>query len=268
MIDPFRVTRGVEVSNVKDFWNKNPLCASAVPYPIGTREYFQFYDNLREVNETVEFCYDFYEYKRFKGLNVLDVGSGNGYLMSRYALEGAHVHGIDITEVGVDLCRKRFQYMGLPGDFNVASAESIPYDNDSFDLVVSTGVLHHTPDTPAAVKEIFRVLKPGGRFITMFYYRDSLLYRYNFAVRSERQKVPIQQLVNEVDGVGNPKGDVYSKAELLMLLRDFSGHQMQVGLLQDWMLKPEVEEEIPPYILKFLEKSFGWFLYAKCNKPH
>lgn len=266
-MDPFRVTKDVEVSSVKSFWNQNPLCASAVPHPLGSKEYFEFYDKLREVNETVEFCYDFYEYKRFSGQNVLDVGSGNGYLMSRYALEGAFVHGIDITEVGVDLCKKRFNYMSLPGDFNVASAEEIPYDDNSFDLVTSTGVLHHTPDTPKAVREIFRVLKPGGRFITMFYYRDSLLYRYNFALRSERNRIPIQQLVNEVDGVGNPKGDVYSKVELLALLKDFIGHEMKVGLLQDWMLQPEIEQPIPPYILKYLESSLGWFLYAKCYKP-
>lgn len=268
-MDALRVTEDVSVSEVKKYWNENPLCASAIPYPLGSREYFNYFDNLREVNESVEFCYDFYEYKRWNEKKVLDVGCGNGYLLSRYALEGADVYGIDITETGIDLCQKRFSYLTLPyaGKFNVASAESIPFPDNTFDCITSTGVLHHTPNTPKAVSEIFRVLKPGGRFITMFYYRDSLLYRFAFTIRSERTGIPIQQFVNEVDGIGNPKGDVYSKVELAQLLRNFTGIEMRVGLLQDWMLMPESEQSIPNALLKPLEQYFGWFLYAKAYKP-
>jgi ubiquinone/menaquinone biosynthesis C-methylase UbiE len=57
------------------------------------------------------------------------------------------------------------EQLGLDVDGRVADAERIPYDDDSFDLVVGHAVLHHIPDVPAAFREVLRVLKPGGRFV-------------------------------------------------------------------------------------------------------
>jgi len=55
--------------------------------------------------------------------------------------------------------------LGLDVDGRVADAERIPYEDNTFDLVVGHAVLHHIPDLPAAFREILRVLKPGGRFV-------------------------------------------------------------------------------------------------------
>lgn len=257
----------VKIADVKQYWNANPLCASAIPHPLGSRDYFLYYDKLREANESLEFSYALHEYKSFAGKRVLDVGCGNGYVLGKYATEGADVQGIDITETAIDLCRKRFEYQGLRGKFDVANAEELPFPDNTFDCVCSMGVLHHTPNTQRAVDQIYRVLKPGGRFITMFYYRDSLMYRWAFAIRAENSGKPLQQFVNEVDGFGNPKGDVYSRRELAHLLRAFTPPEMFTGLLQDWMLQPELGEPMLPEVMKYLERWFGWFLYAKANKP-
>src|SRR6185436_14103404 len=55
--------------------------------------------------------------------------------------------------------------LGLEIDGRVADAESIPYDDDTFDLVVGHAVLHHIPDVEQSLREVMRVLKPGGRFV-------------------------------------------------------------------------------------------------------
>jgi SAM-dependent methyltransferase len=55
--------------------------------------------------------------------------------------------------------------LGLEVDGRVADAESIPYDDAAFDLVVGHAVLHHIPDVELALREVLRVLKPGGRFV-------------------------------------------------------------------------------------------------------
>src|SRR5215218_3441349 len=170
----------VEIEDVRNYWDDNPLSSAAIPYALHTPEYFEFYDTLRELNESVEFSYRLHEYSAFAGKKVLDVGSGNGYVLSKYAREGAEVYGVDLTPAAITLCQQRFALLGLRGHFDIANAERLPFADETFDCVCSMGVLHHTPDTAAAVAEIYRVLKPGGRLIVMFYHRDSVLYRVTF----------------------------------------------------------------------------------------
>jgi SAM-dependent methyltransferase len=256
----------VDIDDVRGYWDKNPLSSQAIPHPLHTPEYFDFYDKMRERNESVEFSYRLHEYRDFAGKKVLDVGSGNGYVLSRYALEGADVYGVDITPTGIDLCRRRFELMNLEGNFTVASAEALPFEDETFDCVCSIGVVHHTPDTEKALDEIHRVLKPGGRVILMVYHRNSALYQFKFRLERLLTGKSMQQLVNEVDGIGNPKGDVYSRAEFARLLDRYDDVDMFVGLLQGWMLAPRFTARIPDRWVRPFEKKVGWFLYAKGNK--
>jgi len=257
----------VQIQNVRSFWEANPLCASVIPYPLGTDEYFRYYDKLREVNENLRFSYQVHEYKNFSRQKVLDVGVGNGYVLSKYAQERAEVWGVDITETAIELCSKRFKLFGLRGKFLLANAEELPFQSGSFDCVCSMGVLHHTPDPAKAADEIFRVLKPGGRLIVMVYHRNSLLYRFKLPLMSLVSRRPLQQLVNDVDGVGNPKGAVFSKDELRRLLKKFRDLELLVGLLQGWMLFPGAARLFPDRLLRKFERYGGWFLYAKGRKP-
>jgi SAM-dependent methyltransferase len=252
------------VDDVRAYWEEHPVAAAAVPYELGTAEYFAHYDGLREANESLEFSYRLHEYRAFVGKRVLDVGCGNGYVLSKFAREGARTSGIDLTETGIDLSRRRFAFAGLPGEFVVGSAEDLPWPDDTFDCVTSMGVLHHTPDSARSVAEVYRVLKPGGRLIVMFYHRDSAVYR-RLQWRSRRSGKSLEVLVNEVDGVGNPKGDVYSRDELRALLGAFADLELSVGFLQGlpvgrWRVPPKV-------VLRPFASRWGWFLYAKGRKP-
>jgi 2-polyprenyl-3-methyl-5-hydroxy-6-metoxy-1,4-benzoquinol methylase len=132
----------VTIEEVRDYWDKNPLCASGIPHPIGSPDYFSFYDGLREANEPPEFSHELHEYPRFAGKRVLDVGCGNGYVLDRYAREGAEVFGVDITGTAVDLCRKRFALSGRKGDFRVADAEALPFEDGYFDCVCAIQAAH------------------------------------------------------------------------------------------------------------------------------
>jgi SAM-dependent methyltransferase len=254
------------LSSVRRYWQQNPVAANAIPHQLGTAEYFTYYDALREANEPPAFSARLHEYVAFAGRRVLDIGSGNGYVLSRYAMAGARVCGVDLTDTAIRLCRQRFALMKLRGEFTVGNAECLPFDDGTFDCVCSMGVLHHTPDTERAVSEVFRVLRPGGRVILMFYHRNSLQYRVKFPVMRWLKGKDIQESINEVDGVGNPKGDVYSRTELRRLMTQFTDIEMFAGVLP-WHIVPRVRSLVPPTAQQWLERQWGWFLYAKGTRP-
>ena len=252
---------------VRDFWQANPLCANGISHPLGSREFFEVYNGQREEIESVEYSYRLHEYKNFKDKKVLDVGCGNGYVLSKYATEGAEVFGVDITQASVDLCNKRFGYLGLKGHFQVADAQAIPFPDDTFDCVCSMGVLHHVPDTQKAINEIYRVLKPGGRLIVMFYHRNSAKYKLKYRVFSWFSGKSMEQLVNEFDGVGNPKGTVFSKQQLGKMLEQFSEIEMSVGYLETRDVILRGARFLPVNLFSPLARWIGWNLYAKARKP-
>ena len=252
---------------VREFWDANPLCATQIDHPLGSHEFFIEFDKLRESIELPEFSHRLHEYRAFRNKRVLDVGAGNGYVLSRYAMEGAIVTGVDITPTAVDLCKKRFEYLKLPGDFRVAEAAALPFPDATFDCVCSMGVLHHVPDTDAAVAEIFRVLKPGGRLIVMFYHRHSSQYQIKFRLVHFLKRREMQEMVNEFDGAGNPRGDVYSRKELRKVLGSFEIDEMFVGFLEGNMVLPRGGRFIPKWVLRIFAPVLGWNLYAKARKP-
>ena len=71
----------------------------------------------------------------------------------------------DLSPGMVKVATRNGQSLGLDIDGRVADAEGIPYDDDTFDLVVGHAVLHHIPDVELSLREALRVLKPGGRFV-------------------------------------------------------------------------------------------------------
>ena len=253
------------IDRVREFWEKHPVAAAAISHKIGTPKYFREYDRLREENEPSSFSRELHEYPCFRGEKVLDVGCGNGYVLSKYAAEGAAVYGLDLTQTGVQLSRKRFAQINLHGQFTVGNAEQLPYAGETFACVCSMGVLHHLPDIDKAIKEIHRVLMPGGRLIIMLYHRNSAIYRLGMLASHWRTGKPMEQMVREVDGAENPKGEVYSRADMRRLLARFADVECFAGLLRADMV-PTVGRLIPQHWWPRLERWCGWFLYAKARK--
>lgn len=107
--------------------------------------------------------------------DVLEVGVGLGADHQRFAEAGARLFGVDLTERSVAHTRRRLQDRGLASRLQVADAEDLPFADSSFDVVYSWGVLHHTPDTPKAVEEVRRVLRPGGVARIMIYHKYSIV---------------------------------------------------------------------------------------------
>jgi ubiquinone/menaquinone biosynthesis C-methylase UbiE len=117
-----------------------------------------------------------------KGKQVLEIGPGAGGHSALFARHGAVVTAIDITPSRAQATAAKFRLLGADAEGCRAmqgDAEALPFDDGSFDIVYSNGVLHHTADTEKAMDEVFRVLKPGGRAVIMLYCKSSWHYWIN-----------------------------------------------------------------------------------------
>src|SRR6185369_3888469 len=237
-----------------------------------------------------------------KNLRVLEIGCGLGTESAQFAQSGADYTGIDLTEAAVDLSRRRFELFNLPGKFRVADAEQLDFPDNSFDVVYSHGVLHHTPDTAAAVREIHRVLRPDGRAIVMLYHRDSYNYRVNISMlrRAGVQLLRWQPglklihlltgepesslqdharqlqtksnylkadefLSRNTDGAGNPLARVYSRTEARELFKDFAHIELRTYFLNKRWL-PILGTVLPRSLETKLAARWGWHLWFYATK--
>ncbi|HEX6541686.1 MAG TPA: methyltransferase domain-containing protein [Ktedonobacterales bacterium] len=104
------------------------------------------------------------------GDNVLDVGCGTGKLaleVERRVGRRGHVTGIDPSSEQIARARSKAARRNVPIDFQLGVIEHIAFPDQSFDVVLSTLMMHHLPDglKRQGLAEIFRVLKPGGRLV-------------------------------------------------------------------------------------------------------
>lgn len=162
---------------VRDFWNRNVCHVSFIKTPeSGSRAFF-------EEAEALRYRYHYHLLplfnqlaQQYPGGQLLEVGCGMGTDLLQLARRGFQVTGIDLTEAGIALAKQRFALYGCVADLRVGDAENLAFEDSTFDVVYSFGVLHHTPDTEQAVGEVWRVLREGGTTVVMLYHRHSLNY--------------------------------------------------------------------------------------------
>lgn len=96
---------------------------------------------------------------------LLDVGCGDGIYLVEAARCGAVASGVDISEAMLIVARRRAADAGVTVDLGFADAQALPFDDDSFDVVLGITVLCFVSDPQTAVAEMSRVLAPGGRLV-------------------------------------------------------------------------------------------------------
>jgi glycosyltransferase involved in cell wall biosynthesis/ubiquinone/menaquinone biosynthesis C-methylase UbiE len=211
------------------------------------------------------------EFANHRGDAVLEIGGGLGTDLAQFARHGALVTDIDLSSGHLALAQENFRLRGLEGRFIHQDAETLPFPDNSFDLVYSNGVLHHTPHTEQVVAEIYRVLKPGGKVIAMFYAERSLNYWRNIVVgHGLRETFLDRYSVGEVmsrtverSEIGaRPLVKVYSRRRLRQLFGDFTG----IAIVQRQLIPAEVPRKLSRIPARWLGRIVGWNLIIKAYK--
>lgn len=262
---------------VKSFW-ENAACGEAL--------YLQGFDsNHYEAQSQSRYQLEpyipaFAQFGTSRGLRVLEIGVGLGADHQRFAEAGAIMSGIDLTGRAIEHTRRRLSLSGLQSDLSTGDAECVHFPDETFDVVYSWGVIHHSPDTPRAIREILRVLKPGGCARIMIYHKWSLI---GFMLWLRYGLFRLQPLRSMADiyahHLESPGTKAYSIREAQDLFSAFSDVQVSTVLTHGDLLEGSAGQRHkgliltiarslwPRALLKHLFPSAGLFMLITAKRP-
>lgn len=263
-------------SNFK-WWQENPMTydwEGTVALEPGSREWFAEIDRRFLTSAYYAQGPNGEPFGRFlrtedvAGKEVLEVGCGMGTHASMLAQAGARLTAVDLTERAIEMTRRRFEVFNLEGRIERADAEHLQFANNSFNMVWSWGVIHHSSSMEKCLSEITRVLRPRGRLLLMVYYRPSLVYYMHAGLI---RGVLLGQLFRRsLDEIYTAASDgfyarVFNKAELNTLLAaDYEQVKLTViGLkgelfpIPRFRLKEKLEELTPDSLASAVLGKWG-----------
>lgn len=264
-----------EKRRAREQWGQDPCGAvHGEEHEFGTREFFDSVERHR-YTEYAPWMPSVMGFDEFAGARLLEIGCGMGSDLLQFARGGASVTGIDLTPRSIEITRHRFQLYGERGDFVLSDGEHLPFADESFDVVYSNGVLHHTPDTEGAVKEVHRVLKRGGTAKVMLYHKNSLNYWGEMIVRRGviggeflRGRSPqeiMSRWVEYSEHGGRPLVKAYSRRESRKLFEMFSDITIEV----EQLTRPELSflsRFVSDNLFQRLCRRIGWNVIITATK--
>lgn len=202
-------------------------------------------------------------YEQLKDKDVLEVGVGGG---SHAALLAAHARtftGIDLTETAIKNSQKRFELFALNGRLLRMDAEKMEFSNNSFDFIWSWGVIHHTSDPIKILKEMARIVRPGGMVKLMVYHRGWWnYYLTGFLVGLKTGQIKKlsnlhESIQKQTDGA---LARYYTKKDFIGIIpKEFSIREIySIGPKTDIVLLPQ--SKFKNFLMKIIPTSLNWFL--------
>jgi ubiquinone/menaquinone biosynthesis C-methylase UbiE len=281
--------RGVTQEQVRGWWTRNPMSYD-VDAPIShaddSPEYFRELDRRIFHPRYMRLTADasgkpfslFVDFDALDGRDVLEVGCGSGIAVQLFAEAGANVTAVDLTDWAVATTSRRLAAFGLAGDVRRADAENLPFENGSFDLVFSWGVIHHTSDMGRALRELVRVCRSGGEIVLMIYHRRSLFF---LVYRALQRFLPLARRFGfhfEGARAGDTEGLVarhFTRAEVRRILESAGLDDIViVPYGQDAELLPlprrirlPITERLPRHLKDAVLRRAGHQLGVRARKP-
>jgi len=269
---------------VREWWNANPMLydwQGTMDLKFGSKEFFDEIDRRFWNSGAFASAHDrtpfgkLIEYEQWRGKRVLDIGCGSGAHTALLARSGCIVTAVDLSGTAVELTKRRLELFDVTADVLEADVECLPFESESFDLVWSWGVIHHTPRADRALEEIHRVLRPGGDARVMVYHRNSIYYWVNLMLirgvlmGGLLRRSPSMLADYHCDG---RIARHFGTRELLSLMGAFLDVRTQVFSqpadvypLPRW-LKSWAIRLVPTAVTTALTERLGWFLFVRATK--
>jgi ubiquinone/menaquinone biosynthesis C-methylase UbiE len=220
---------------VEEFWDR-ASCGEDLYLQNQQRDgYLEHARRRYELEPVIE---EFAEFASAAGWDVLEIGVGLGADHQRFAQAGARLTGIDLTARAVTHTQRRLALFDLDSVLSTGDAENLDFPSDSFDLVYSWGVLHHSPDTPKAISEAYRVLRMGGVARVMIYHKWSLV-GYMLWIRYALLRLKPWMTLTEVYSryLESPGTKAYSEVEARRMFAKFSDVRVRIYLTHGDLLE-------------------------------
>lgn len=273
------------IDSVRNFWEENPLWTGETEFEEGTLDFFEEHRTVYH-NDCFAGSFDlrFLPIPRKNGQNlrILDLGCGIGFWTTEFGMRGySNLHAADLTEKALEITSKRLELYGMNAELSLQNAEKTSFDNNFFDHVNCQGVIHHTPDTEATVREIARILREDGTASISVYYRNILLRSWNFLrplgwvfalfgaklKGRGRENIFKQGNVDEIvrlyDGLENPIGKSYTRKSFISMLSPY--FEIEETYLHFFPAR-SLPFKIPKFLHRILDKRFGFMIYATLRK--
>lgn len=259
--------------HIRKQWNNTP-CGKVGEITYDIEYFIKVEKNRYELNSWIASSYNFGS-EEFKGISLLEVGYGQGTDLVQFAKSGAICTGIDYTPKHFELAKLNFQLRGLEADLHLGDAANLPFKDNSFDRVYSTGVLHHTPDIKKCIEEVYRVLKPGGVFVMSLYHKNSLFHYYKKVFIDGILKLKLltlgymgvmATLEEGADGKSiKPLVNVYNESSLKPMLSKFKKTDFKIRHLQKRDI-PILESILSQKYIDKLQYKYGWYIISTSIK--
>jgi 2-polyprenyl-3-methyl-5-hydroxy-6-metoxy-1,4-benzoquinol methylase len=265
----------VPIEQVEEFWNRRPCNIRHSSRPIGTREYFDEVDLRRYLVEP--HILRFAEFERWRGKRVLEIGCGIGTDTARFARAGAQVAAVDLSTRSIEIARQRMELYGVADRvrFYAGSAEDLVrvVPPETFDLIYSFGVIHHTPHPERVLEQLRGYTGPETTVKIMVYHRYSWKVAWILATYGRGQFWRLSQLVAQHSEAqtGCPITFTYTPREARALLAEHGLRvsEMWVDHIFPYRIPDYTQYRyvrnwyfrwMPPALFRALERHFGWHL--------
>jgi 2-polyprenyl-3-methyl-5-hydroxy-6-metoxy-1,4-benzoquinol methylase len=244
------------IDQVKEYWNRRPCNIRHSNAELGSKEYFEQVEARKYFVEP--HIPGFAQFEKWRGKRVLEIGCGIGTDAVNFARAGADYTAIELSEASLELAKKRFAVFGLKGRLLSGNAEQAAelLKGETFDLIYSFGVIHHTPNAEAVITSIRSLMRAGSELRIMLYSR--------FSWKSLMIKLGLDQPEAQS---GCLIANVYSNKQIKHLLKDFE----VVSINKDHIFKYQIssylkyEYKIVPWfswmpvrLFRALERACGW----------